>query len=539
MKNNSAIDNLINNDRIENGNNTNKVYDSAIVNTSLQLITKGTGILFIGTVIGTIFQAFFPIMIARYYTPADFGVYTLAVTVFFLLLPISNSGIGEGCCRHIAFYRGKGDYKKIKEVIISSIELILIIGILVAILLFLSAEWISINIFNTEALITPLKILAVALPFWLIIDIIVATFRGFDRTQESVYFWSILIYGGKLLFIIPVLILGLPFNYIFYAFTGNVLIVFLIAVIYFKRKIPKEIKTIRPNNSVKKDLLIFAIPLILSGMALLLLQGIDKFMIGYYMQDYDVGIYNVAFTISGYLHIFLVSFVFIYQPVGTKLYAQGKDLEIIQLYQTITKWIFLLASPIIMFVFIAPEITISVLFDVTYLGASLPLLILFVAYSIHIGLGPASGSIIMLGKTKQLMVIVGSMAVINLILNWYLVPIYGIFGAAIATGTSIIILSFLQVGFLYKVSKIHPFKKLYFKIISAFMFSFAIVYLLINYLPINFSAYGKILLIICSYIFFIVLLIIFRLFKEEDLLIITLIEKKLKIKIPFIRKIIR
>jgi len=531
--------NVDNKPKNENTARHTQAYDKKLVNDSLQLIAKGTGIILTGTFIGSILAVLFPIIIARSYSPAEFGIYALAMTVFMFLAGISFLGLGDGCSRNIAYYRGKKDYKKARDIMISSFEFILISGIIFSILLFLSADWISLNLFNTYKLIRPLKILSFALPFWLLIDIIISVFRGFDQVKENVYFSHLLINVGKLLFVVPIIILGLSFNYIFYALAINIFVIFLIAIFYFKKKIPKEIKIKQSSSSVKKDLLIFSLPLVFSGMSWFLLQATDKFMIGFFMEEYSVGLYNTACTISGYLNIFLVSIMFIYQPIGTKLYGAGKNLEIKELYKTITKWIFLIASPLIMLVFLQPEFVISLLFGAEYLGATFPLFLLFLAYTLRICLGPAGGSVIMLGKTRQLMYIVAGMAMMNIALNWFFIPIYGISGAALATGVSITILSLLELGYLYKISKIQPIKKLYVKMLGIFLFLMAVVYLIFQYLPITFSPSIKIILIIFAYILFFALLIIFNLFGEEDLLIIKLIEQKLRIRIPFIRRIIR
>jgi len=513
--------------------------DDIEVNRSLQLIVKGTGILLIGTIIGTILTAMFPIAIARYYTPTEFGIYALAMTVFLFLTQISYLGLDDGCPRNIALYRGRKDSDLVGHVIISTFEFVMISGFIASIILFLSADWISLNLFKTIELARPLRLMSFAVPFWLLIGTIVSIYRGFDRTKESVYFNNLLLNGGKILFALPVIILGLSFDYIFYAIAINIIFVFLVAVIYFERKPPQKIKIKRSKSPVKKELLFFSLPLVFSGMSWFLLQATDKFMIGFSMTEYDVGLYNSACIVSMYLNIFLVSIMFIYQPVGTKLFGAGKNLELKKLYQTITKWVFLIASPLIMLVFLQPEFIISFLFGAEYLGAVVPLSILFLTYTIRICLGPAGGSVIMLGKTKQLMYIVASMAFMNIALNYFLIPIYGITGAAIATGTSVMILSILEAGYLYKISHIQPIKKLYVKIMSIFLFLMAAMYLVFQYMPIQFSMPVKILLTILSYLLFFVLLIVFNLFRKEDLLLIEMVEQKIGRKIPFVRRIIR
>ena len=177
----------------------------------------------------------------------------------------------------------------------------------------------------------------------------------------------------------------------------------------------------------------------------------------------------------------------------------------------ITKWIFLLASPFIMFVLLAPDITISIVFGNRYLAGVFPLIILFLTYGIRVSLGPAGGSVIMLGKTKQLMYIVAFMAVTNIALNWFLIPLYGINGAAIATGVSIGLLSFLELGYLYRISKIQPIKITYIKMIIIFLSLMMAIYVVFYYFSITFSPTIKVLIIVFSYLMFLVLLAVFNL----------------------------
>jgi len=517
-----------------------QVIDNLLLNESLQLIAKGTGIILAGTFIGSILAAIFPIIIARYYTPVEFGIYALAMTIFIFITRIAYLGLDDGCPRNISFYRGKKDINKVKNVIISSFEFILFSSILLSVLLFFSSDWISLNIFNNQNLAWPLRILSLALPFYLLAGIIISIFRGYDQSKENVYFQHILTGSGKIILIIPVIILGLSFNYVFIALAANIIFVFLLTLFYYKFKKPDELKVKKTIKSpIKKELIFFSLPLVFSGMSWFLLQGTDKFMIGFIMGEYDVGLYNAACTIATYLNIFLVSIMFIYQPVGTRLFGASKNYELKELYKTITKWVFLLASPFIMFVILQPKTTISILFGSEYYGAIIPLIILFLTYTIRICLGPAGGSIIMLGKTKQIMYIVGSMAIMNIVLNWFLIPIYGISGAAIATGASIVLLSFFELVYLYKISKIQPIKKLYLKILFFFLLSMGIFYLIFLYSPISFTFSIRIIFVILSYFLFLIFLVVFKLFREEDLLIIKLIEQKIGIRIPFIRKIIR
>ena len=54
---------------------------SEIVNQSLQKITKGTGIVFTGTIIGLLLGFIGRVIIVRYTTQTEYGIYSLALVL--------------------------------------------------------------------------------------------------------------------------------------------------------------------------------------------------------------------------------------------------------------------------------------------------------------------------------------------------------------------------------------------------------------------------------------------------------------------------
>jgi len=62
------------------------------------------------------------------------------------------------------------------------------------------------------------------------------------------------------------------------------------------------------------------------------------------------------------LSIFLGCAGFIYRPLATALYAQGKIEELKRVYQVLTKWIFLATLSLVAMMFLFPEATIELFF---------------------------------------------------------------------------------------------------------------------------------------------------------------------------------
>ncbi len=80
---------------------------SEIVNQSLQKIAKGTGIIFIGTIIGMLLGFVSRIIIVRYITQSEYGIFSLALVLMSIFALISSLGLQSGVTRQIAFFRGK------------------------------------------------------------------------------------------------------------------------------------------------------------------------------------------------------------------------------------------------------------------------------------------------------------------------------------------------------------------------------------------------------------------------------------------------
>ena len=80
---------------------------SEIVTQSLQKIAKGTGIIFTGTIIGMLLAFICRIIIVRYATQTEYGIYSLALVLMSIFVTLPTLGLQEGSTRYIAYFRGQ------------------------------------------------------------------------------------------------------------------------------------------------------------------------------------------------------------------------------------------------------------------------------------------------------------------------------------------------------------------------------------------------------------------------------------------------
>ena len=511
---------------------------SEVINQSLQKIAKGTGIIFIGTIIGMLLGFIGRIILVRFTTQTEYGIYCLALVVIGIFVTISTLGLSEGSTRYIAYFRGKNEEGKVKGVISSSIKIVIIASISLAVISFFVSDFISTNIFHAPELSTPLKIFSIAIPFTVLINVFIAIFRGFDRVDAQVYFNNILRPILYLLFLIAVVLFGLSFLGVVYACVLSIAVTCVVFVIYVMKKSPLSIRSgSSVINPMTKELLFFSVPLLAVSMLMMIMSWTDTLMLGYFKTPDVVGVYNTALPLASLLSMSVSSMTFIYVPIISQLYSKNLIDELRKCYIILTKWIFLLTLPIFFVLFLFPDVVLNLLFGSRYVGAAVALQVLAFGFFLNISLGLSYNTLLVLGKNKFLMWTFVISAIINIILNMILIPPMGIIGASIASAFSLIVGKILNTMKLYRFFELHPFAKNYLKLTGLLVMFLFVFYILRN-------------LVIMSFWMFMALLLLFlvayglsvlftKSFDEEDIMILLTIEKRLGLDLTSIKRFLK
>ena len=312
------------------------------VSHALHKIARGTSIVFAGTIISMLFGFLTLAIIARTFSKAEYGVFSLALTVINIALIIATLGFQNSLPREVAFYKEK-DPARIDKLISTALMVIALSSILLMILLILEAENIA-RIFKDERLIQALKIIAFVLPFSALTSIIISITQGFGRVREKICFQNVIHPTVFLLLVISGVLLTLDFNFVFLAYViAQAFTLLALMIDASKTRILRFELSL--DLALGKKLIVFSIPLLFTGILGFVMTWADTLMLGYYKGSEVVGLYNSASPIAKLLPIFLSSASFLYVPLASGFYAQGKLGEMGRVYQILTKWVFLLTLP--------------------------------------------------------------------------------------------------------------------------------------------------------------------------------------------------
>jgi O-antigen/teichoic acid export membrane protein len=226
---------------------------------------------------------------------------------------------------------------------------------------------------------------------------------------------------------------------------------------------------------------------------------IDTFSLGYLKTATEVGVYNAAVPIALLLFVIPEIFMQLFFPLISKEYGRNNKVLIEQLSKQVTKWILIANLPIFILLFLFPGAALNLLFGSQFLGAEMSLRILILSAILTTTFIVSQQLLSMTGKSKIILINMVIAAVINLVLNQFLIPIKtlgvidnatGVNGAAVATLISNII--FLTLIFIqsYRYTSIFPFRKKLFNVFISLGVALIPLLLLRNFMQINILSMG-------------------------------------------------
>jgi O-antigen/teichoic acid export membrane protein len=525
-----------------------RLGDTSVINDSLQKMAKGTGIVLIGSSLGLFIGFIGQILLIRYWTQNDFGIFSLALTVLTICATISTLGMKQGVIRSIAYVMGKNENKKIPELISVSIFFSIATSLLLGLIVFLLSDIIAINLFHEPALITPLKIFAMAIPFYTLIDIFVSIFRGFGQVKPTVFFQNILLGIFFPLFLLIIIIFKLSFLTVFYAYFASLIIICILIVIYILHIIKKTsfmtvkktsfmtIFSVRTVTSpVAKELLFFSLPLLGSILVVAMINWTDTLMLGAFKTPVDVGLYTAARSLVKLIAFPLGALLLIYMPVISKLYGKDMLCEMKRTFSILVKWLCFATLPLFLILFLFPEIVLNFIFGQDYALSANVLRILSLGLIIHNFVGPCGATLISMGHPRFVMFASSIAAILNIGLNVLLIPSFGIEGAAIASAGSLILVNIIKSMKLYSISGMQPLSKNLIKSTIPFLLIVLSIYFILqNFLIIRLWMLPC--LFIAYYVIYVLFILLTKSFDQEDIIMLQRMGRKTGIKSNRIKK---
>ncbi|MEJ2618577.1 MAG: polysaccharide biosynthesis C-terminal domain-containing protein [Ignavibacteriaceae bacterium] len=226
------------------------------------------------------------------------------------------------------------------------------------------------------------------------------------------------------------------------------------------------------NRDLIKRLLKFGLPYFPAGLASMLVQGIDRPILSHLTDLSTVGIYNACYKLGIFMMLFVNMFQFAWQPFFLQN-ADEKDAK--ELFSKVLTYFTIAGSVVLVFLslFIDNIVTFkifgrSLIAPSYWSGLSIVPVILF-GYLFNGIYVVFTAGIYIKEKSIYVPFITGLGALVNIVVNFTLIPSMGMMGAAFATLASYVVIA---AGFFIVTQKFYKINYEYWKITKIFFLIF-------------------------------------------------------------------
>lgn len=389
--------------------------------------------------------------------PTGYGLLVLGLMIISTGSRFLQFGLGEGLTRYITRFDSLSEQA---DVIKSGILPPILAALFVAVLLFVFAQDFAVYAFDDPGLTPVLKVVSIAVPIGVVLKLLISIVRGYEMARGRTI--SMIVEKGLLTVAIYALGTFLSPVTAVAVWTASFVAGIIAAGILLYSKVSGVFSAfLKSSTTHKRELMTFSAPLIISGTFTLLMNNVDTFLIGYFLESSMVGQYNVAYKLSNFVLLPLGFVGFIFFPVSSKLYKNNKVVKLRDLLNLMNKWGTMSVFPVL-FVFLAyPTLAVTFVFGDQYTVSGQILRILSFGYIVHLISGKTGETLKTGGYTAAVMYTSVAGVIANVGLNILLIPWIGIRGAAIATGVSFIIGGMVGILFLKKRMGFWPVSKSY------------------------------------------------------------------------------
>jgi O-antigen/teichoic acid export membrane protein len=432
---------------------------------------KGTIINYIGVVIGYVNTI---LLFPLYFTPEEFGLTRVLLSISVFLTQISQLGLGQVIIKFLPYYKDRNAALKsfLKYVIGVGVTGILLMSVL---LFFLDDYIIKLYSNGNDTYLSQYFYLLFPLTLFLTLyEISDSLLKGYFKTIYPTFVKEVYIRIGIMILIFLYYFKLFDFGVFIMLFIFVYVVAFLLLLVPLKNTLPsfQSNQIVIPlKEKMKRYMFRYGLYAVLTSAGSILINNIDIIMLGYLIDFKEVAIYSVAFYIAVIIQIPQRNLSRIITPVLSESWQKRDTLKIESLYKKSSLILFFIGA----FIFSAIWVNVEDMFsmmpksDIYKQGKYV---VLFIGISKVIDMAASINTeIISVSKYYVFNFIsLVLLVVLAVITNSILIPLYEANGAAVATLISIALYNSVKMIYLHKKLNIHPFTAKEVLIIIAMLF---------------------------------------------------------------------
>lgn len=383
------------------------------------------------------------ILLARSLGASNYGIYIYAISWMAVLGVFSDFGLNRLLVRNIASYHANEKWAFLRGQLTWALMISLVASIAtatIAIIVFYQFR----NLLQNDMLI-PLLIAMLALPLMSLLRNSQAALRGFHKILHG-QVAEILV--QPLTFFILICIFGLflpdklDSTTAIWLYIVSISIALILSIFLLARYLPGTAAN-TDSEWLHKEWLHSSLSMLLIGGLHIINSRTDIIMLGILSDTAETGIYGICVRGADLVMFLVIPVYTALMPMVAKLHTSEMLAELQDIVIRSARIVFVISLPIFIILTVFGN-WFLLIYGTEFTSGHLALAILCFGKIIIIGIGPAALLLTMTGFEKSAALGVGLSAIINIVLNSLMIPIWGMEGAAVATSISTVLLAGLM-----------------------------------------------------------------------------------------------
>jgi O-antigen/teichoic acid export membrane protein len=447
---------------------------------ALATIAKGGGMTAVGMVLSKFLTYLYRAVVARFLDPAAYGQLSLGISVLAVLVSLSLLGMGPAVSKYVSEHLEKGDMASVKSYVKTALVTSLPASLAASALMFFGADFISSSLLNAEnpgQVAAVIKVLAIVPPLGNTLDLMDSVIEAYKRIEYEVineFIFRNLVQVA----VTAALILGFGFGPVAgaWGWVVGTLLALIYALFIVERRLGPILTRDVAAELRSREVFRFSAPLVLGGAIGTLLGHVDTILIGRFLTEAEVGLYNAALPIAALVQLPHLALAKLVLPSVESL-KEENEAELASMLKTVTRWTVSLCFPIFLLATAFPGHAINLLFGNQYAAAGTALAVLAAGRLVRASTGHVGSLIHSYEDTRFSAYNSTAKLLINIALNLALIPVLGIEGAAVATAVTNSSANLLKVAEVYWLHGIHPYGRHIYKPVAASVIAAVPVYI--------------------------------------------------------------
>ncbi len=390
-------------------------------------IFKGSFVIFIFKVLGASSLFLIYIMIPKYYGVEFFGIFNLTFALIMVGTVISRVGLDTYVIRIIPTLESS---KKVSLFLKAILKILFVSSLSVTLLILFFSDTIDHYLFKSVDANLYIRILALMILPYTLFNVLVEVFRGLEEIKIYSFFRNLSQNGLIALLLATSIFFSLKYHPIYILFTAIALITISLIVVLYKFLKKRNI-SILEEGQYNEKILKHSYPMFLTASIMFIMGYVDSFMISYYLNEYQVGIYSACISLSMIITFIPIAIGGYVSPKISQAYANNNKQKVKDIFKDSLKLIAITTVPIFLIIVYFSDFFLG-LFGTEFTVATSTLFIVSIGFLSESLCGPVGFILNMTDNQHLFMKILLISLLINIIFNALLIPLYGINGAAIA-----------------------------------------------------------------------------------------------------------